>query len=187
MGTRHRHAKQRITALRDLNIFSQCSQRQLRVIDQLGTAVRVRSNRVLCRQGTIAREAFVVASGLAAARRYDRFVAIVGKGRVIGDLVLGHSGLRHSVSIVAVSDMTLIVYNRAEFASLLDAADTVAEHVNRQITERLSVTAHVLLGECRARDRYDDVKITRAPRHEFESDAWSPQERSELYDESRPT
>jgi CRP-like cAMP-binding protein len=184
MGTRHHHAKQRISELRDLDIFSGCTQRQLRLVDQLGTTLPVPCDRVLCRRGTIAREAFVVARGFATATVCGQFVAAVGKGDVIADAALGSAGVRHTASIVAASDMTVIVYNRAEFASLLNAADTVAHKVYRQIADRLSLMTEPLLEECRPKGRRDEAKIAGLARHGFENEGWCPPQRSRLRGES---
>lgn len=143
MGIQHRHSSSRTARLVELEIFSDCNIRQLRLIDRLGTPIAVPRHRVLCRQGDIERQAFVVVSGFATVTTSGRLVGVIGKGEVVGEIALRAKGARCTGTVVTVSDMQLIVFNRAEFTSLLAAADTVARKTYRQIAERMISSTNV--------------------------------------------
>ena len=69
-------------------LFSTSSAKDLRTIRKALEEVTVPAGRVLCEQGTIGREFFLIVKGQASVRRNNRKVATLGPGQYFGELAL---------------------------------------------------------------------------------------------------
>jgi NTE family protein len=123
--------------LPDLELFHGCRSRELREFGQLCTTVSVRSGRVLCRQGEIGRECFVIVAGRADVFIDNARVATVAKGDLVGELALLADRASRTATVVATTDMRLLVLTRREFAALAESAPGVLQRVLREATRRL--------------------------------------------------
>ena len=83
---RARIPKQQIDLLKEVPLFSGCSQGELRAIAQLGTPVNVDKGELLTAQGSAGREFFLVLSGVASCRLGRRQVAQFTTGGYFGEL-----------------------------------------------------------------------------------------------------
>ena len=104
---------------------------------RLCTTVHVRSGRVLCRQGELGQECFVVVEGRADVFIDITRVATVGTGELIGELALLAQRACRTATVVATTDMPLLVLTRQEFASLAESSPGVLQRVLRERTRRL--------------------------------------------------
>ncbi len=121
----------------ELELFSGCNARQRREIAALCTPVEVRAGRVLCRQGECANECFVVVDGHADVIVDHARIARIGPGEVAGELgLLAEQGLR-TATVVAATDMSLLVLSRREFNQLEFASPNVLHRVLRDAARRL--------------------------------------------------
>ncbi len=66
---RPRTLKHHIDLLKGVPLFSECSQRELRAIAQLGTPMKVDKGRVLIKKGAVGREFFLVTSRQQSSKR----------------------------------------------------------------------------------------------------------------------
>jgi CRP-like cAMP-binding protein len=101
-------------------MFSACNQKQLRMVSALTERVRVPEGRELCRQGAIGREFFIILDGRARVSRNGRKVAALGAGQCFGELALLDPAPRNA-TVVAETDMDLLVLAQREFAKVVDA------------------------------------------------------------------
>lgn len=117
-----------LDSLSQVPLFSSMSKRDLQKIAKASDEVAVPSGRVLIEQGTRGREAFVVIDGSATVKRNGRKVATVGPGAHFGELALLDGGTR-TATIVADSDMKVLVIGQREFSGVLDEVPGLAHKV----------------------------------------------------------
>lgn len=126
--------------LHRLEIFAGCTKRELRAIDGLTTAATLPAGRVLCRQGEIARECFVVVNGEVDVSFGARH-ATLGSGALVGEIVLfSPEGLR-TATVTTKTAVTLLVLTRTELARLMAAVPVVAHRIVRESARRLAEDA----------------------------------------------
>lgn len=130
-------------------LFGGCSETELEAIAGLGTAVTVAPGRVISRQGDH-RPQFVVAlsgSGIVRApgnepSRFE-FGDNIGKGVLL-------DATSCPATIVAMTRMELLVFDRAEFETLLERSPHVARRLLASRVARTSVTARDRVGDVRS-------------------------------------
>ena len=93
-------------------LFSTSSAKDLRTIRRALEEVTVPPGRMLCEQGTIGREFFLIVKGQAAVRRNNRKVATLGPGQYFGEMALLDRRPR-SATVTSETDMTLLVLGPA--------------------------------------------------------------------------
>jgi CRP/FNR family transcriptional regulator, cyclic AMP receptor protein len=107
-----------------LHPFRDCTRSQLRAIDSLATGVRVEAGRVLCREGERGGEFFVIVSGAVAVSLGNRVLRQLDRGEGFGEVALVDHGPRIATA-TALAPSELLVFNRREFATLLDRVPSV--------------------------------------------------------------
>ena len=106
------------TDLRRLPVFARLSRRALGRARSLTTPVAFAPGRVLCREGDLGREAFVIVSGTATVTRGGETVAEVGAGDVVGEAALLGDG-RRNATVTAASEVIALVMSVREFNTML--------------------------------------------------------------------
>ncbi len=129
----------RLDLLRKLAVFAELSDADLRRVDALACAITVARGNTLTRQGDVGREAFVVADGIADIQVDGRTIARVGVGEVLGERALLADEPR-SATVSALTDMTVLVMDRTQFAELLDDP-RIADRVTGAARQRHAVVA----------------------------------------------
>ena len=127
----------RADELESLTLFAGCSKREIRAVARRATFVHVMSGRVLCREGEIGRECFVVLSGIASVMTGGRAIATISAGEPIGEVAVLNPELRRTATVVASTAMDLLVLGRRELVELLDAAPTIGLRLLRIVVARL--------------------------------------------------
>ena len=118
-------------------LFRAASQQELAAIARVSNEVKAEAGRVLCYQGDVGHEFFLILDGEAAVRRNGEKVATLGPGTFFGELALLTRHPRNA-TVTAASDMTLLVLNRREFAGLIDSLPALAHKLLAGLAERLS-------------------------------------------------
>jgi CRP/FNR family transcriptional regulator, cyclic AMP receptor protein len=129
-----------IARLHEIDLFAQCTDKELEVIDALMTEVSLPAGRVLMREGDVGLECFVIEAGEAVVTRGGEELARRGPGTIVGELALIDHGPR-TATVTAATPVTAYVLNRGEFASLLADAPDVAEKVTRELEARRGAAA----------------------------------------------
>jgi CRP/FNR family transcriptional regulator, cyclic AMP receptor protein len=124
--------------LGEIDLFRRCTRRQLHELSKLTTELDVDRGTVLCREGEIGRECFVVGRGEATVTIAGEHVATLGPGEFFGELAL-LDGERRVATVTAATDMGLVVLSRRDFEALLDAMPTVSRQILRSVGHRLRV------------------------------------------------
>jgi CRP-like cAMP-binding protein len=128
-----------IRRLRELSLFRNSTPRELAAIDALGTPVQVSPGRVLCRERTVGREFLVIVDGAVALTQRGRVIGRLGPGSGVGALSLVDHG-PHLASATTLLPTDLLVFNRAEFATLLDVAPGVVRELLGRMAALLRAT-----------------------------------------------
>jgi len=117
-------------------LFSACSGKELRHLRRALEEVRVSAGKVLCEQGTVGREFFLIVEGKASVRRNNRKVATLAPTQYFGEMALLDRRPR-SATVVADTDMTLLVLGQRQFNGLLDATPALARKMLAAMATRL--------------------------------------------------
>jgi CRP/FNR family transcriptional regulator, cyclic AMP receptor protein len=131
--------------LRSVDLFQECSARELRQIARLTTGIEVPAARVLCVEGAIGAEFFVILRGSAWVERRGKRIAFLKPGQAFGEVaLLSRNGrCRRTATVVAAEPMSVLVFSRAEFNVLVRDVPAVA----RRLLERVSGVALSIAAE----------------------------------------
>ena len=133
---RSRHPD-KVEALAQVPLFADLDKKQLGFIASQTTELTVKAGSVLAEEGVRGREAMVILSGTAEARRANGKVAELGPGDAVGEMSLINETPRNA-TVVASSDCTLLVMNFREFSSILEANPDVSIKILRTVAARLT-------------------------------------------------
>jgi CRP/FNR family transcriptional regulator, cyclic AMP receptor protein len=117
-------------------LFSTSSAKELRLIRKALEEVVVPPGRVLCEQGTIGREFFLIVDGKATVKRNSRKTATLGPGQYFGELALLDRRPR-SASVISDTDMTLLILGQRQFNGVLDAVPALSRKMLAAMATRL--------------------------------------------------
>jgi CRP/FNR family transcriptional regulator, cyclic AMP receptor protein len=117
-------------------LFSGLSQQELRSIAALGTPVDIKAGRVLTKEGASGLEAFLIVSGTARCVIGEQEVAILGPGDLFGEMSLLDRAPR-SATVVADTEMSMIVFMRSELIRLVEASPKIALKLLAAMAARL--------------------------------------------------
>ena len=101
--------------LKQIPLFSACSNRELRRIASVTTEIEVKAGQVLTAAGEPGAEFFVVMTGAASVWQHGVPFDSVGPGSFFGEVALDRG--EQTATIVSETDMRLLVLTRREFTS----------------------------------------------------------------------
>jgi len=122
--------------LSSIAMFSACSKKELQAVARASDEIELPAGRILCEQGTIGREAFVIIEGNAEVRRNDKKVATLGAGTCVGELALLDHGPR-TATVVAATDLKVLVLGAREFAGIVDEIPAIAHKILKALAARI--------------------------------------------------
>ncbi len=122
--------------LSDIWLFSTCSARDLRTIRRALEEVTVPPGRILCEEGAVGREFFLILDGRATVRRKGRRIATLGAGDYFGELALLDRRPR-SATVVSDTEMLLLVLGQREFNGVLEAVPALSRKLLAAMATRL--------------------------------------------------
>ena len=117
-------------------LFSTCSDRELRAVRRALEQVTAPPDKLLCEEGTIGREFFLIVDGQTSVRRSGRRIATLGPGQYFGELALLDRQPR-SATVVSDTDMRLLVLGQREFGGLLDSVPALGRKMLAAMAGRL--------------------------------------------------
>jgi CRP-like cAMP-binding protein len=122
--------------LAQLPLFSTCSKKDLRLVASKATPLDIPAGRTIIEEGAPGKEVVVIDSGTAVVRRNGRKVATLGPGSAFGELALLDGGPR-TATVVADTDLSVLILTRPEFAGLLDEVPGLARKLLQGLAGRL--------------------------------------------------
>ena len=129
----------KIELLRQIPLFSTCSQRELAEVAALTVEAEFRKDAVLTREGQAGGLAFVIADGTADVVRSGKRLARLGVGDVVGELSL-IDGQPRSATVVATSDLVVLEIAQTDLRKLLKRAPSVVRKLLEALSLRLRET-----------------------------------------------
>lgn len=127
---------EKIELLRQVALFRACSDKELGHIASLCDVIQANEGEVLCQEGKVGGEFFVIADGKAEVTLRKKHLNTVGPGSFFGEMSLLDHGPR-AATVTAASDMTLLVLDPRQFDSLLKDTPSVAYKVLKTLASRL--------------------------------------------------
>ena len=122
--------------LKSIPMFSDLSNKELRSVSRLMTAVTVAEGTDIITQDEIGREFMILLTGTAVVRRNGRKLADIGPGDMTGEVgVLSDSP--RMATVTATSPMVMEVLNRRELMTLLDEQPRMAKKILLAAIRRL--------------------------------------------------
>jgi CRP-like cAMP-binding protein len=122
--------------LRQDTFFSACSRKDLRKVAKRSEARRVAAGTTIVNEGENGTEFFVILDGTVSVSRQGRKVATLGPGSGFGELALLVNAARNA-TVVADTDMELVVVRQRQFARLLDEVPGFARKMLNGTAHRL--------------------------------------------------
>jgi CRP/FNR family transcriptional regulator, cyclic AMP receptor protein len=129
-------SKQIHSALRQIPVFSSCSERELKAVARLGAVVSVEAGHILTKQGRLGREFFVVLTGSATCHVDEDLVATFGPGDFFGEMGLVDRQPR-SATVRATTAMEVLVIDSREFATLLAESLSTTRKILAELSKRV--------------------------------------------------
>jgi CRP/FNR family transcriptional regulator, cyclic AMP receptor protein len=122
--------------LASVSLFSACSKKELQAVAKASDEIALPAGKVLCEQGTIGREAFVILDGTAGVRINGKPVTTLGPGACVGEMALLDHGPR-TATVVADTDINVLVIGAREFAGIVDEVPAIAHKLLRALATRV--------------------------------------------------
>jgi CRP/FNR family cyclic AMP-dependent transcriptional regulator len=126
-----------VKRLQGIAIFSGLSKRELERLSQWTDEISVPAGHELAREGQFAHEFFVIESGNADVLKDGTRIAELGPGDFFGEIGLLETE-RRTASVVAATEMELIVMFQREFKAMEKEMPSIADRVRAAIRARLA-------------------------------------------------
>jgi CRP/FNR family cyclic AMP-dependent transcriptional regulator len=122
--------------LREIPLFSGLSDRQREQVARWADEVDIKAGKHLVDQGRFAYEFFVIEQGTAEVTHDGDHLTDLGPGDFFGEIgILGDEP--RTATVVAISDMTLIVMTDRDFREMTRSMPDVAETIRRTMETRM--------------------------------------------------
>ena len=125
-----------IDHLQQVPLFSACSRKDLQLVAKRAEEINVPAGKALITEGETGHEYFVILSGTAKVMRHGRKIANIGPGDAFGELALLEKAPRNA-TVVAETDMDLVVLGQREFAGIVDEVPGFARKMLAGMAKRL--------------------------------------------------
>jgi CRP-like cAMP-binding protein len=135
MGRQQRRIE-RGEGLPDLPVFADCSGKDMRRLANLGTRITVAAGHWLTKSGIPGTEVLMVVSGQATCLVGGVEEARFGPGDFFGEVAALDGGPR-TASVVADTDMEILVFTGSEFEMLVKSSPEVAHRILKAMAQRL--------------------------------------------------
>jgi CRP-like cAMP-binding protein len=130
----------KVQALKGVPLFADLSRTELLQLERLCEDLEVQPGRVLCKEGEIGREFFVLVDGKVQVIRKGRRVATLSGGDFVGEIALV-TELPRTATVTAETPVRLFVLTHREFHAVLDQNPKVERKVLRALARRLAETS----------------------------------------------
>lgn len=126
----------KVDALRQVPLFEGLSKKHLRDLARVTEDVAVQAGTVLCREGRLGREFFVIVDGEAEVTKGGKRLATRGAGEFFGEIALITTVTR-TATVTATTALRCFILTRGDFRIILDENPGVERKVMAALGERL--------------------------------------------------
>ena len=130
----------KVQALKGVPLFAGLSHKELVQLERVCEDLEVEPGRVLCKEGEIGHEFFVLVEGTIQVTRHGRRVATLTGGDFVGEIALV-TELPRTATVTAETHVRLFVLTTREFDTVLDRNPKVERKVLRALARRLAETS----------------------------------------------
>jgi CRP/FNR family transcriptional regulator, cyclic AMP receptor protein len=130
----------KVQALKRAPLFESLSRKHLTHLARVSEDLEVEPGKVLCKEGEIGQEFFVIVDGKIKVTRKGRRVAMRGGGDFVGEIALLEDVPR-TATVTADTPVRLFVLTGRDFRRLLDENPAVERKVLRALARRLAETS----------------------------------------------
>jgi CRP/FNR family transcriptional regulator, cyclic AMP receptor protein len=127
----------KVERLKQAPLFEGLSKKELGEIARLTDDLQLEPGTVLCKEGSIGREFFVIVDGEAEVTRKGKHVAVRGGGDFFGEIAL-LTETKRTATVTATSTLRCFVLTSRDFRRLLDENPGVERKVLTALAERLA-------------------------------------------------
>lgn len=127
----------KIERLAKAPLFEGLSKKELAEVARITDDLQLSEGAVLCKEGTIGQEFFVIVDGTAEVTRKGKKVAVRGGGDFFGEIAL-LTDTKRTATVKATSPLRCFVLTRRDFRRLLDDTPSVERKVMTALAERLA-------------------------------------------------
>ena len=131
-----------VARLSEVPLFASCSKRQLRKIASNGWEQTYEAGQIVCEQGTLADDFFVLLAGSADVRRGGRKIGTLGAGDHFGEIALLRTLIGRSERTATVKASTALrcfLLGRSQFQAVLYEED-IAVKILRAVVPRIDAS-----------------------------------------------
>ena len=121
-------------------LFSDLSKDELAQLAKATEDLEVEAGRVLCREGELAQEFFVIIEGEAQVTKGDQQLGTLGDGDFFGEIAL-IVDIPRTATVTATSPVRLLVVTDRAFRGLIEEMPSIATKVLQVLGERLHADA----------------------------------------------
>ena len=126
----------KVAALARSPLFEGLSKKELAELAKSTDDLEVPAGKVLCKEGDLGHEFFVIVEGEAEVRKGDRTVDTMGPGDFFGEIALVEKTHR-TATVTATAPLRFFVLTSQSFWSLLDHSPEVERKVLRALAKRV--------------------------------------------------
>jgi CRP/FNR family cyclic AMP-dependent transcriptional regulator len=127
----------KVKALKGAPLFEGLSRKELAQLARVSEDLEVEPGTVLCKEGEIGHEFFVIIDGKVKVTRKGRRVSVRSGGDFVGEIALIEDVPR-TATVTAETPVRLFVLTRKDFRHLLDEQPSVERKVMRVLARRLA-------------------------------------------------
>ena len=126
----------KVEALKRIPLFEDLSRRELVELARLTEDVEVEAGKVLCKEGELGHEFFVIIEGEAEVTRRGKHLATDGRGDFFGEISLLENS-RRVATVTAKTRLRFFVLTGHDFRHLLDESPKVERKVLHALARRV--------------------------------------------------
>jgi CRP/FNR family transcriptional regulator, cyclic AMP receptor protein len=126
----------KVSALSRAPLFSELSKKELTQLARMSDDMEIEAGHVLCREGEIGRECFVIVDGEVEVTRKGRPVKRTGGDDFFGEIALLED-IPRTATVKAKSPLRLFVLTSRDFRHLVESSPSVERKVMRSLARRL--------------------------------------------------
>jgi CRP/FNR family cyclic AMP-dependent transcriptional regulator len=130
----------KVQALKGAPLFEGLSRKELVQLTRVSEDLEVKPGKVLCKEGEIGHEFFVIVDGKVKVTRKGRSVATRSSGDFVGEIALLEE-MPRTATVTAETPVRVFVLTRKDFRHLLNENPGVERKVLRALARRLAETS----------------------------------------------
>ena len=126
----------KVEALKRAPLFEGLSNKELRELARATEDLKIEAGTVLCKEGGLGREFFVIVDGIAEVTKSGRHLATRQAGEFFGEIAL-LTTTKRTATVTAKTPIRCFILTRGDFRRVLDESPSVERKVMQALAERL--------------------------------------------------